>query len=157
MQMQIYNSCDILNINEGIRKMNYDLDRVWQWATGNGLSLNPSKSKSIYISRSKFEYSALPNIKINDNSIEIVNQVKNLEVFFNNDLSWSSHVGNIVGKLYGMLRTFWATQKYTPFHIKMLLAKTFLLPTLLYGSEMYGCSDSSDKYKLNILFNNITR
>ena len=67
--------------------MNYDLDRVWQWATGNGLSLNPSKSKSIYVSRSKFDYSALPNIKLNDNSIEIVNQVKNLGVFFNNDLS----------------------------------------------------------------------
>ena len=62
MQMQIYNSCDILNINEGIRKMNYDLGRVWQWATGNGLSLNKSKSKSIFISRTKFDYSVLSRI-----------------------------------------------------------------------------------------------
>ena len=56
-----------------------------------------------------------------------------------------------------MLRTLCATQKFTPFKIRMLLAKSFLLPTLLYGCELYANCDSSDKSKLNKIFNNITR
>ena len=39
----------------------------------------------------------------------------------------------------------------------MLSAKSLLLPTLLYGYEIYAICDSSDKSKLNKLFNNITR
>ena len=39
----------------------------------------------------------------------------------------------------------------------MLLAKSFLLPTLFYGCEIYAACDSTDKYKLNKLFNTIIR
>ena len=39
----------------------------------------------------------------------------------------------------------------------MLLAKSFLLPTLFYGCEIYASCESTDKYKLNKLFNTITR
>ena len=55
------------------------------------------------------------------------------------------------------MRTLWVTPKLTPFRIRMLLAKSFLLPTLLYGCEIYTNCDSSDKIKLTKLFNNITR
>ena len=56
-----------------------------------------------------------------------------------------------------MLRTLWVTQSYTPLKIRMLLAKTYLLPTLLYGCEIYANCDSIDKNRLNKLYNNITR
>ena len=56
-----------------------------------------------------------------------------------------------------MLRTLWVTHKFTPLHIRMLLAKYFLLPTMLYGSEIYACCGSMDKLKLNKLLNTITR
>lgn len=39
----------------------------------------------------------------------------------------------------------------------LLLAKTFLLPTLLYGCELYANCDSLCRGKLNILYNNIAR
>jgi len=56
-----------------------------------------------------------------------------------------------------MLRSLWATQYFTPMNVRMLLAKSYLLPTLTYGCEIYARCDSVHRQKLNVLFNNITR
>ena len=32
-----------------------------------------------------------------------------------------------------------------------------MLPTFIYGCEIFANCDNSDKYKLNLLYNNITR
>ena len=155
--VQLYTSCSLYNINDGISNMNSDLKKVWQWAAGNGLSLNPSKSKCILITRHKLDHICIPPVEMNGSCIELVDQVKNLGIVFTQDLSWSAHINSAVGKVYGMLRTLWVTQKYTPLHIRMLLAKSFLLPTLFYGCEIYASCDSIDKLKLNKLLNTITR
>ena len=38
---------------------------------------------------------------------------------------------------------------------RILIAKTYLIPYLLYGCELFGNSNSSSRRKLNVLFNNI--
>ena len=90
--VQMYTSCNIQDLNSGFE------NRVWQWAAGNGLSLNPSKSKSIVITRNKLDSVSLPQIAVR--------------------------------KVFDMVRTLWVTQKFTPLHIRMILAKSFLLPML---------------------------
>ena len=90
---------------------------------------------------------------MNGSCVELVDQVKNLRIVFTQDLSWSAYINSAVGKVYGVLRTLWVTQK----HIRMLLARSFLLPTLFYGCEIYASCDSIAKLKLNKLFNTITR
>ena len=119
--------------------------------------MNPSKSKCIVISRNKIEYESLPNVILNDCIIEYVDKVRNLGLIFNRKLSWTDHITSIVGKVYGMLRTLWVNQCYTPVKIRTMLVKSYLLPTLLYGCEIYANCDYYDKCKLNLLFNNITR
>ena len=140
-----------------VTEINEDLERVSQWAGGNGLGINPMKSKALVISRVCIDVSGVKKIKLNDSTIEFVNEARNLGVVFNRSLTWSNHINSLTGRVYGMLRTLCATQKFTPFKIRMLLAKSFLLPTLLYGCELYANCDSSDKSKLNKIFNNITR
>ena len=54
--VELYTSCSLYYINDGISNMNSDLKKVWQWAAGNGLSLNPSKSKCILITRHKLDH-----------------------------------------------------------------------------------------------------
>ena len=151
--VQLYTSCSLYNINDGISNMNSDLKKVWQWTAGNGLSLNPSKSKCILITRHKLDHICIPRVEINGSFVELVDKVKNLGIVFTQDLSWSAHINSAVGKIYGMLRTLWVTQK----HIRMLLARSFLLPTLFYGCEIYASCESIAKLKLNKLFNTITR
>jgi len=56
-----------------------------------------------------------------------------------------------------MLRLLWSSQYFTPFHVRLLLCKTYLVPTLLYGCEIFANCDQASKHKLNVLFNNIAR
>ena len=49
------------------------------------------------------------------------------------------------------------TQYFTPIPIRMLLAKTYLLPTLIYGCELFASCDAVSRRRLNVTFNNIAR
>ena len=71
----------------------------------------------------------------------------NLGTTFNSNLTWDNHVNSLVG----------STQLYIPSKSRILIAKTYLIPCLLYGCELFGNCDSSSKRKLNVLFNNIAR
>ena len=81
----------------------------------------------------------------------------NLGIIFNGQLRCSNHINVIVGKAYGLLRNLWAVIDSTPFAIHMQLAKTFLIPLLLYGSEIFTNYDTDDRRKLNLAYNNIVR
>lgn len=72
-------------------------------------------------------------------------------------MTWSNHVNTVLGQTYGKLRSLWATQCYTPLKIRLLLAKSYLIPGLIYGCELFANCDSGSKRKLNSLYNNIVR
>ena len=95
-------------------------------ASANGLSLNPKK----------------PPIQINNVNINLVESVKNLGVILNKQLNWSDHIKANCGQTFTMLRNLWMTQYFTPIHIRMLLAKTYLLPTHIYGCELFASCDA---------------
>ena len=96
-------------------------------------------------------------MKLNNTKIEVVNKVRNLGVTFNKNLTWTDHVNGKIGHVYNMLRHLWLTQHCTPFRIRMLLAKTYLVPTLLYGCEIFVNPDCSSFHNMEKLFNNIAR
>ena len=144
--VQLYSSCASANVNEKVTAINEDLTAVYQWACGNGLCLNPTKSQAIIIFRFNIDYNNVPCLVFNDCVVNYVDKVRNLGIIFNRELSWSSHINCVVGKVYGMLRTLWVTQNFTPFQIRMTLAKMYLLPTLMYGCEIYANCDALAKY-----------
>lgn len=97
------------------------------------------------------------NVILNGTVIPFVDSARNLGVTFNRTLTWNNHIYCTIGKVYGMLRSLWTTQYFTPVKTRLLLAKSYLLPTLLYGCELYANCDSTCNKKLNILYNNIAR
>ena len=99
----------------------------------------------------------LPRIHIDNDDIEIVNKAKNLGVVFNNSLTWSDHVVAACGKVFGMIRILWPLQYCTPTNIRILLAKTYLIPVLTCSSEVFASCDAKSKNRLNVTFNCITR
>lgn len=155
--VQLYISCKPTDVTNCIHKLNQDLTRIANWASTNGLCLNSKKSKAMIIGNTNLVSSILPPIQISNSPIEIVETARNLGVIFNKNLDWSDHINAICGKTFSMLRNLWMTQYYTPLNIRMLLAKTYLLPSLMYGCELFANSDSVSKKKLNVTFNNIAR
>jgi len=155
--VQVYVDCKKTNMTNCIMYLNSIMDKINLWAKKNSLKLNPSKSKCIVIYKRPIDTSNLPQIKLSDQNIEYVTSVRNLGIVFDHTLSWNSHITSTIGKTYGMLRSLWTTQYFTPIKVRMLLAKTFLLPTLLFGCEIYANCDSIRKERLNVLFNDIAR
>lgn len=155
--VQLYTSAEAKEIRLCMSNINRDLDLVYQWANNNGLCLNPSKTKLIAISKRAVTVHGENFVKINDTEIAIVQTSRNLGLIFNSKLTWTNHINGAVGKVYGMLRNLWAVRISTPFEIRMLLAKSYLIPTLLYGCEVFGSCDTADSRKLNVAYNNIAR
>jgi len=154
--VQLYKSCDLNSMRQCATDINSDLNALSNWANENGLCLNPAKSKYLVISRKPVNCCDI-RLYINDVEIELVHKAKNLGIVFNNKLSFSDHVNLTVAKTYGMLRSLWATQHFTPQRIRLLLAKTYLLPKLLYGCELFANLDSVCFRKIRVLCNNIAR
>lgn len=155
--VQVYISAHKTNIDDCVHKLNEDLDRIHNWTTANGLCLNPSKSKCLVITPKSMKALLEPDIFLNNQRIELVKTTKNLGIIFNNTLTWYDHINAAAGKLYSMLRTLWKTQYFTPPKIRLLLAKTYLIPTLLYGCEIFGSCDSTSYNKLNVAYNAIIK
>ncbi|XP_075167425.1 uncharacterized protein LOC142239522 [Haematobia irritans] len=137
--------------------VNDDLANVWTWAMANGLCLNPNKTKFLRIRKRANRDTSNVVIKINDQPIDLVAQARNLGMIFNDKLTWSNHINAVVGQTYQKLRSLWATQSFTPLDIRSLLVKSYIIPGLLYGCELFSNCDANSKSKLNRLFNNITR
>lgn len=155
--VQIYLGTTFCSFEEAVSKVNYDLQIVHDWASANGLCINPRKSKCLVIHGRTRKYKFDTNISLNGQKIEIVDSVKNLGIIFNNTLTWSNHVNSVAGATYNKLRALWSTQAYTPQRIRLLLAKAYIMPTLFYGCEVYSSCDSRSSRRLNVVFNNICR
>lgn len=109
------------------------------------------------IGRRSIETTFFPKLSLNGTTIEYVDTAKNLGIIFNRTLTWNNHISSKIGKVYGMLRSLWITQYFTPLRIRTLIAKTYLIPTLLYGCELFATSDAESNRRLNVIFNNIAR
>lgn len=155
--VQIYLKTPEKCISNNISKLNEDLDKIHLWAVSNGLCLNPKKSKCIVIHNRSQNPVISSDIKINDQKIDIINSAKNLGVLFNNTLTWKNHINLVIGQTYSKLRILWSTQFLLPLNIRILLAKTYLIPGLLYGCELFANCDSASRRKLNVIYNNIIR
>lgn len=155
--VQLLLSCPLNSFKVFVDKLNVDLAKIYQWATANGLCLNPRKSKCLIVQKRNHVPVNECNIILNNERIEVVSHAKNLGIYFNNKLTWSNHINVIVGQTYFKLRSLWQTQSFTPLKIRIMLAKSYIMPGLLFGCELFGNCDSNSKRKLNVAFNNIIR
>ncbi|XP_059221580.1 uncharacterized protein LOC131996145 [Stomoxys calcitrans] len=114
-------------------------------------------NSSLLISNNKVNKESLPPIHINNSVIEFVLNATNLGVIFNERLNWTNHIQRNIAKTYDMLRNLRAVQNSTPLNIRMLLAKTYLVPVLLYGCELFANCNSADKRLLTVAYNSIAR
>lgn len=155
--VQIYMSCSLEHFEAATHKLNEDLLRIQNWASANSLCINPLKSKCLVVKPRQLKTLLEPELLINSQKIELVSKAKNLGIIFNNTLTWSDQILSATGKTFSMLRTLWCTQYFTPPNIRVLLAKTYLMPTLLYGCELFASTDYKSNEKLNIAYNAVVR
>ena len=155
--VQIYISCTPTSADKCVNDLNNDLNKIYKWATANSLTINPVKSKCIVIGKNSNLPIVNPLIVLNNQRIEIVKSAKNLGIILNQNLTWTNHVNSICGRTSSMLRSLYNLQYCTPIKIRVLLVKSYIMPVLLYGCELFSNADGLCKRKLCVAFNNVVR
>lgn len=133
--VQVYFFSSDLSLQEMASLINSDLSNIFGWSERNLLPLNASKSRAMFISRSRHPPD-LPTIKLGNEELEYVNKFSNLGIILQNDLEWEGHVNSQCSKIYNGLRTLRITANMLPCDVKLKLFKSLLLPHFSYGCEL---------------------
>lgn len=155
--VQIYLSCKLGLIEDGVDKLNSDLKNIMHWSETNKLHLNPKKSKCIVLYKNKLDVSYFPAIYLGNTELQYVEKAKNLGIWFDDTLSWNYHIQLVIGKIYGCLRSLSLSKHFTPQHIRLSIAKSIIMPILFYGCEIFCSLNYETKRNLTVAFNNVVR
>ena len=129
--------CSTLDGVTAVADINTALKNITEWLEINKLSLNVKKTKAMVFHMPQKQIIP-PNLKINDTTIEFVDNFVFLGVTINKHLNWSNHVdktANKISKTIGMLNNL---KKTLPSNILRILYNSLILPHLNYGILAWG-------------------
>jgi len=144
-------------IEDGIFCINHDLNKIEIWSNTNKLTLNPTKTKCMFINRTELNTDNFSQVLLNNQPILVVKSIKSLGMIINNEFTWDTHVNNSVKKVYAGLRMLRVSSYFVPLKTRLLLSRVLLVPLLTYGCEVFCKLDSVNTYKVNLAFNSILR
>lgn len=138
---QMYYHCKWTEVAEVITKINEDLQRIFSFSTKNCLKLNTDKSYFIIIGSQhnlhKIKDQPLPPITLNKKVIERKLTVKNLGVYFDENLSWNTHVNKMISTSYFKLKQAYRFKNFLSEKSKITISESYVLSTFNYCDLVY--------------------
>ena len=158
---QIFKSGKVSEINNLIRDMNEDLEAISNFSRVNCLRLNYDKNKYI-IFASKHNLTRLNNmqldeLKIDGESIERKNVVKNLGVFMDESLSFENHIVKLIQRAYLKLKTSWKYSKFLSEESKIVIVESYVLSQYNYCNVIFRTASKTLWDRIQKTQNNCVR
>lgn len=145
---------DFIDVLEN--NINFCLRNISAWATENSLAINPLKTKGMLFGSPGLSLPEL-NVCVSERRIEFVSQHKCLGVIIDNNLKFESHINSLHQKIFFILRRVYSMNIYLPLSIRTRVAKTLMMPLILYGLEVISGTISLNLDKLGRVVNAIVR
>lgn len=127
------------NVNELIQTINLELKNIYEWLCDNSLCINVNKSKFMVIGR-KYTLNNIDwnniTIKINQNVIERVNEMKYLGVVIDENLTFKSHATYIMNKMSKKVSFLYRVGDNLSMYTKVILYKAIIAPHLEFCSSV---------------------
>lgn len=154
-----YQGYDMTRLNEVI---NNDLGRLDTWLQGNKLSLNVAKTHSMLIStKKKHEILKARNeeldLKIRDNSLDVVQKTKYLGVEIDHSLDWKEQIKAISNKVSRALGFLKHGKSFLPKDTLKTIYTGIVEPHFRYCCSVWGCAGSTEINHLQKLQNRAAR
>jgi len=112
-------------------------NQLTDWANQNKMVLNADKCQVMHIFTAKKPLT-LPDIKINGNSLPVVQKSKLLGITLTSDMSWQTHVEDMVARGSRALYMLHVLNKFHPPSDQMLAVYiTYIRPLLEYGAPVF--------------------
>ena len=122
-------SSETLSLN-----INIELKLILDWLSLNKLSLNVKKTKfMIFHHRQRNIGHFIPQLRINNNIIERVNEFDFLGITLDEHMNWHCHIHKITNKISRTLGILCKLKKLLPQIILKLIYNSLVLPHLNYG------------------------
>ena len=145
----------IVNENDCV-SLQQDLDNFYEWSVAWKMNFNPVKCKVLSITRATepivFNYS------MNNQSLEHVGAFKDLGILVDKNLSFSSHIDNLVGKCNKLCGAIKRAVGFTaPQAVKLALYNTLVRSHLDYASQVWSPHEKNRILKLESVQRAMTR
>jgi hypothetical protein len=98
------------------------VDRLYIWATENGLCLNPKKSQAIVRGFPGFRAAAFQLVSMGSATIPFCTRVKSLELTINSRFAWDDQINIVCRRVYFTLKRLWTTVSLTLVDTRFQLA-----------------------------------
>ena len=131
--------------NQVVDSLNYDLEQIRKWCSQWGMKLNPGKTKTLIISRSRTEEPPHPPLCISDTLLAESEFLTILGVTFDSRLTFERHLTNIsasAARKLGIVRK--ASYIYNSDRINATCFRSFVLPLLEYCSPVWMSAAARD-------------
>ncbi|KAL7307572.1 hypothetical protein TKK_0000264 [Trichogramma kaykai] len=107
--LQVYRSFRSQDFDREIARFNLDLCAVADWATRDGLTLNPSKTQVIILGSGgltrRLDLETITKIHLNGTSLPYSSEVRCLGIRLQSNLNWNRQVNQVIGRVHAVLRT----------------------------------------------------
>ena len=128
--------CQTVSSSSEFSSFTENLSQIQQFSNNSGLHLNTSKCLECIFSSSRSTF-PLDNVTLNDNHLSRVTSVKYLGITIDNDLRWSTHIQNCIGKLRRLSFQLRKLRQFrTPQNLLLSFVNQCVLPILLYCSPV---------------------
>ena len=134
------------------RLCNAELKKISSWFKANGLTLHPEKTKIMLFNKQKDLKVKLDGVNVTQCGSKYKEKTINiLGIHWDEKLSWTEHVKNVIKKVSGGLYLLKKFKNRLNSNAKKLIYESLIRSHLLYGLELWGNNKSIQMNKLNTL------
>lgn len=137
---QLYYNFSVNDLFTANRKINEDLNSLLKISLVHKLKLNSNKSQVILFGPKKKRLIAndLLTISLGDTELKIVNECKNLGVWFDSDLRFTKHINQLLKTSYSTLKQLYPQRNIMNQNLKLKLCESLIFSRLSYCDVLVG-------------------
>ena len=132
-----------LNASSLVENVNLELKKIEQWTISNRLTINPSKTELLIVTKKKSDVDNLQNIQLGSEIIQPVNSCKFLGTFLDNNMDFNENINYILKKVArngGILYRIRDSLNQTAC---LNYYNSFILPFLTYNIICWGSTTAN--------------
>lgn len=157
---QLYKSFMPGSIVEVSNAINSDLNILINSSKDHGLCINPTKSAAMLFGKAALrkKYDNVLDIKIDDTSLNFLDETKNLGLIIDTDLRFKTHINTCIKKAFCNLKKIYACRNILCKNTIKLLCDALVLSNFSYCDVIYGpCLDVMTSKRVQRIQNSCTR
>lgn len=145
------------NVNDLHKMITNDMISISDWFQNNLLVLHSGKTKMLIFNSKRNEFKNLQPIYLNQSEILVVDEFKYLGLTIDSNLTWNSHINNLIKKINPYVGVFRRIAFVCSDRVKRMLYHAFFHSNIIYLLTLWSGTKLDNIKKIKILQNKCIR